>query len=55
MVNVNKIKHVGLGRQLKEAKAILAEENGSIDCSPPCTQELLKEISWRLFFLPLWV
>ena len=33
--------HVGLGRQLKETKAILAEENAdvSIDCSPPCVQE----------------
>ena len=35
--------HVGLGRQLKEAKAILAEEDVPIDCCPPCTQELPKE------------
>ena len=31
--------HVGLGRQLKEAEAILAKDV-AIDCSPPCTQEL---------------
>ena len=35
--------HVGLGRQLREAKAILAEEDVPIDCSPPCTQELPEE------------
>ena len=38
--DVNKNMHVGLRRQLKEAKAILAEEDVPIDCSPPCTQEL---------------
>ena len=42
-VNVNRNMHVGLGRKLKKAKAILAEEDVSIDCSPPCTQELPKE------------
>ena len=36
-LNVNKSMHVGLGGQLKEAKAILAEEDVPIDCSPPCT------------------
>ena len=35
--------HVGLGRQLKEAKAILAEEDVPIECSPPCTKELSEE------------
>ena len=40
---VNKNMHVGLGRQLKEAKAILAEEDVPIDCSLPCTQELPEE------------
>ena len=40
---VNKNMHVGLGRQLKEAKAILAQEDVLIDCSPPCTQEPPKE------------
>ena len=40
---VNKNMHVGLGRQLKEAKAILAEEDVPIDCSPPCMQELPEE------------
>ena len=35
--------HVGLRRQLKEAKAILAEEDVPIECSPPCTQELPEE------------
>ena len=39
----NKNMHVVLRRQLKEAKAILAEEDVQIDCSPPCTQELPKE------------
>ena len=36
--NVYKAMHVGFGRQLKEAKAILAEENAEapIGCSPPC-------------------
>ena len=42
MVNVKTI-HVGQGRQLKEAKAILAEEDAPIDFSPPCTQELPEE------------
>ena len=40
---VNKNVHVGLRRQLKEAKTIPAEEDVPIDCSPPCTQELSKE------------
>ena len=35
--------HVGLGRQLQEAKAILAQEDMPIDCSPSCTQELPEE------------
>ena len=35
--------YVGLGRQLKEAKAILAKEDEPIDCSPVCTQELVEE------------
>ena len=35
--------HVGLGRKLKEAKAILAEEDVPIDCSPACSQELSEE------------
>ena len=42
---VNKNMHVGLGRQLKEAKAILVEEDVPINCSPPCTQELPAENS----------
>ena len=39
--NVYKTMHVGLGRQLKEAKAVLTEENENvpIDCSPTCGQE----------------
>ena len=39
--NVYKIMHVCLGRQLQEAKLILADENADapIDCSPPCGQE----------------
>ena len=40
---VNKNIHVGLGRQLKEAEAIMAEEDVPIECSPPCTQELPEE------------
>ena len=40
---MNKNMYVGLGRQLKEAKAILAEEYVPIDCSPPCTQTLPEE------------
>ena len=35
--------HVGLGRQLKEAEAFLAEEDVPIDSSPPCSQELPQE------------
>ena len=35
--------YAGLGRQIKEAKAILAEEDVPMDCSPPCTQELSEE------------
>ena len=42
-MNVNKNMHVVLGRQLKEAKAILAQEDVPIDFSPPCTQELPEE------------
>ena len=41
--NVFKAMHVGLGRQLKEAEAILAEEDTPIDCSHPCNQELLQK------------
>ena len=40
---MNKNMYVGLGRQIKEAKAILTEEDVPIDCSPPCTQELPEE------------
>ena len=36
--------HVGLGRQLKEAKVILAEEDVPIDFPSPCAQELSEEI-----------
>ena len=32
----NKTMHVGLGRQLMEAEAILAEEDVPTDYSPPC-------------------
>ena len=35
--------HVGLGRQLKEAEAILAEADVPIDYSPLFTQELPQE------------
>ena len=42
VVNVNKTMHVGLGRQLKEAKVILTEEDAPSDCFPPCRQELPK-------------
>ena len=35
--------HVGLGRQLKEAKAIQAEEDAPIDCSVPYSQEVPKK------------
>ena len=37
--------HVGLERQLKEAKAIPAEANADvhIDCSPPCGHETPKK------------
>ena len=35
--------YVGLGRQLREAEVILAEEDVPIDCSPPCTHELPEE------------
>ena len=34
---VNKNMHVGLGRQLKEAKAVQEEEDVPIESSPPCT------------------
>ena len=40
---MNKNIHIGLGRQLKEAEAIWAEEDMPIDCSPPCSQELPQE------------
>ena len=40
---MNKNIHIGLGQQLKEAEAILAEEDVPIDCSPPCSQELSQE------------
>ena len=51
MANVYKAMHVDLERQLNEAKAILAEENALIDCSPPFTQELPKE-NFPEFVLP---
>ena len=35
--------HVGLRRQLQEAEANMAEEDGPLDCSSPCTQELPEE------------
>ena len=35
--------HVGLGKQLWEAKAILAEEHVPIECSPPYAQDLTAE------------
>ena len=41
--SVNKHMHVGLGRQLKEAESILAEEDVPIDSSPACSQELPEE------------
>ena len=43
--NAYKTVHVGLRRQLQEAKLILADENADvpIDCSPPCGQELPEE------------
>ena len=43
--NLYKTMHVGLGKQLKEANAILTEENTDepFDCCPPCSQELPKE------------
>ena len=50
-VNISKNMHVGLGRQLKEAKAILAEEDIPINCSPPCTQELPEENFPEVFLL----
>ena len=40
---MNKNIRIGLGRQLKEAEAILAEEDVPFDCSPPCSQELPQE------------
>ena len=46
-----KTMHVGLGRQLKEAKVILAEEDVPIDCSPPCGQEPPKENFTELVLL----
>ena len=41
--NVYNTMHIGLGRQLKEAEALLAEEDVTIYCSPPCSQELPEE------------
>ena len=41
--SVNKNMHVGPGRQLKKAEAILADEDVSINYSPPCTQEIPEE------------
>ena len=35
--------YVVLGKQLKQAKAILAEEDVPIDCSSPCSQKLSVE------------
>ena len=52
---VNKIMHVGLGRQLKEAEAILAEEDVQIDCYPPCTQELPEGNFPEVVMLAVWV
>ena len=51
--NVYKTMYVGLGRQLKEAEAILAGENADapIDCSPPCGQEPPKENFLEIVFL----
>ena len=51
--NVYKTMHVGLGRQLQEAKLILADENPevSIDCSPPVASNHLRKICQKLFFL----
>ena len=45
---------VCLEKQLKEAEAILAEEDVPIDCSPPFSQELPKENLPEVFFLLLW-
>ena len=41
--DVTKNMHVGHRKQLQEAKAIIAQEDVPIDCSPPCTQELPEE------------
>ena len=41
--SVNKNIHTGLRQILKEAEDILAEKDVSIDCSPPCSQELPQE------------
>ena len=45
--------HVALGRQVRRAEAILAEENADvhIDCSSPCGQEPPKEIFPKVFLL----
>ena len=45
--------HVGLGRQLHEAKSILSEENSDvhIDCFPPCGQEPPEENFPEVVFL----
>ena len=40
---MNKNMHECLGRQLKEAEAILAEEDIPNDCPPLCSQELPQE------------
>ena len=48
---MNKNFHIGLGRQLKEAEAILAEEDVPIDCSPPCSHELPQENFLEIVFL----
>ena len=52
---VNKNIHIALGRQLKEAGAILAKEDVPIDCSLPVLRNSLRKISQRLFSLLLWV
>ena len=52
---VNKNMHVGLGRQLKEAEAILQKKMSQLTGLLPVLRNCLNKISQRLFFLPLWV
>ena len=42
-INKNIYAGLELGRQLKEAKAILGEEDVPVDCCSPCTQEMPQE------------